>query len=131
MTICTHLKLTHHFPRTSFLPHSSLGARPRLLRPLSLRLPPSAQHLRFISILRHSLVGRPLAPTVVLHRRSLADTPARLQRHTQLRLLVPLRIRRLHQGRLLQRLIIPLRNLLGIRLRLLLPLLQAIPLLKE
>ena len=130
MIICTHLKLTHHFHRTSFLPHSSLGARP-----LGLRLPQPAQHLRCIPILRNSLVGRPLAPTVVLHRRSLADTPARLQRHTQLRLLVPLRIHLLHQGRLLQRLTIPLRNLPGIRLRLLLLLgalhLQAIPLLKE
>ena len=118
MTVCTHFKLNH-------LLHST-GFRLRLLGSLgahlpSLRLLPSAQHLRCILTPRNSLVGRFRAPTVV-HRRSLADIPARLRLHTQLRLPIRLRIRRLHQVQLLPPLIIPLRNLPDIRLRpLLLP----------
>ena len=116
VTICTHLKLNH-------LLHST-GFRLRLLGSLgahlpSLRLLPFAQHLRCILTPRNSLVGRLRAPTVV-HRRSLADIPARLRLRTQLLLLIRLRIRRLRQGRLLPPLIIPLHNLPDIHLRLLL-----------
>ena len=118
VTVCTNLKLNHLLHSTGFRLRLLGSPGAHLLR---LRLLPSAQHLRCILTPRNSLAGRLRAPTVV-HRRSLADIPARLRHHTQLRLPIRLRIRRIRQGRLLPRLIIPHRNLPDIRLRpLLLP----------
>ena len=118
-TISTQLNLPNRFHHTDFLPQQLGQVRFLSILPRCLHLPPSTHHLRCILIRRNSLIGRLRALTVA-HRRSQPNTPARLRLHTQLQLLVVLRIHRHRQERPLPHLIIPLRNLPKIHLRLLL-----------